>query len=272
MKVRLLFAQVFLIIGLMTTVSGMAQDQAAAPTVSAPPPPPPPPPPLNSTPARAAARGVNRGPFTPPSPPLRMELPRATIYSIWNSEEQLNNYYVNRFISSAGFGGVRMTVPTMQINPDIRLLQEQVVKLDGVNLTAIQPYQIEQLELIGIAKHETPVAFVVNRHSAFIINQTRQTTPSRWSVPTEISGTRSLTDFEKTALDEIKAGKNVADQPQNDGTLFIVGAVRAQEACLQCHTGYKVGEALGALTYRLRPDRAFAQSLATSNPPSASTP
>ncbi len=172
----------------------------------------------------------------------------------------MNNFYVNKFIQSAGFGGVRMTVPTMTVDPSVRLMLGHEIKLDGPVLTAVETYQVDQLELIGLAKHDPPVAFVVNRHSGFLVNRPNQTSATRFSAPLTISGTRALTDFEKSALVEIKAGQNVADQPQADGSRLVVGAVRAQAACIQCHDTYQVGDALGAFSYRLSPASLFDQT------------
>lgn len=180
-----------------------------------------------------------------------MQLIRENTLHIWTSVEQLNNFYVDRFIESAGFGGVRMTVPTMTLDPMLRLLLGRDINLDGIKVTAMESYKIDALELIGIAKHVTPVAFEMNRHSPFLVNQTRQTTPSRWSVEQTISGTRELTDFEKSALTQLNAGKDVAQMNAPDGSLRLVGAVRAQQACLECHSDYKVGEILGAFSFRL---------------------
>jgi len=213
----------------------------------------PPPPPVNAP--MNSGRGVYR---TDPTGP-RITLTQDTAESIWSSEEQMNNFYVNKFIQSAGFGGTRMTVPTMTIGSSIRLLLGQKVKMDGNEITTVKAYKIDQLELIGIAKHDVPMAFVVSRHSGFLINRPNQTTPSRWSAPLTVWGTRQLTDFEKSAVEQIKAGKQVADQPQADGSLLVVGAVRAQEACIQCHDSYKAGDALGAFSFHLSKNIFFDQ-------------
>lgn len=231
----------------------LAQDSnAPAPSPSASsldllPPPPPPLPPSAPGQGRRAGGGLA---YSPESLP-QIYLNQNASLSIWNSEEQMNYFYVNKFIQSAGFGGVRMTVPTMTIDPSIWLVLGQEIELDGAKITAAETFKIDHLELIGIAKHDPPVAFFINRHSAFLINQARQTTPSRFSKPQTISSTRPLTDFEQTALAAIKAGKEVADQPQPDGSLLVVGAVRAQAACIQCHDTYKAGDALGAFSYHL---------------------
>jgi len=257
---QMIVAVVVLFLCPVTATLVLAQ-QFTNPTVvvgEQPPPPPRPPPPPPNTPTNPGRGQPNYGLAGP-----RVILSEATPLSVWNSEEQMNGYYVNKFIQSAGFGGVRMTVPTMTIDSSVNLLLGQEIKMDGAKITTVQAYNINQLELIGIAKHETPVAFVVNRHSEFLINRPNQTTPSRWNVPLTISGTRALTDFEKAALVDIQAGKEVVGQPQADGSLLVVGAVRAQEACIQCHDGYKAGDALGALSYRLSKTTVFNEFVPT---------
>jgi hypothetical protein len=102
---------------------------------------------------------------------------------------------------------------------------------EGASDRITMRYALNSVELIGIARHATPVAFVVNRHGAS--TTTRE---------------RALADFERTALRD--GQEVVAGTSRNER--FVVGAVRAtEEGCLRCHAGTKSGDLLGALSYRL---------------------
>ena len=201
----------------------------------------------------AASDDATSAPVAPVAPPrpAAQPAPRAGRGSApafatpiqWRTAEDMNSYFVKQFIASANFGGARMVAQPMVVDDSMRLLPNDVPSSE--NLSATQPapaaYMIENLELIGIAKHETPVAFVVNRH---ILGNSAQRSPNLT--------TRPLTTFETKALAELHPGVDVAEQTEKDG-LLIVGAVRAQDACLRCHTSSKVGDALGAFSYRLKP-------------------
>jgi hypothetical protein len=191
-------------------------------------------------------------------------LNKNTLLAIWTSEAQMHNYYVNTYIQSAGTGaygaaGSQLSgPPRMTLDPSLRLVLWRSVQLNGANITAIEAYQLDKLELIGLAKHDPPVVFGINRHSAFsTIGSGTNSYPNEPATPT---GIRPLTDFETSALAEIKAGQDVVTQPETDGTCLIVGPVRAQQACIQCHNGYQVGDALGAFTYHLSKVNLFENS------------
>ena len=130
----------------------------------------------------------------------------------------------------------------MQINSQMRLLLTEPVHNDGPTPTTSADYQINRLELIGIAMHDIPLAFVVVRHkdkSASLNN-------------------RPMTDFEASAIKELAAGKQIVDKLDKTDRL-VVGAVRAEQSCIACHAGAKVGDLLGAFSYHL--------SLVVSPPP-----
>ncbi len=203
----------------------------------------------------------------PPKPPLDpgkaipesdVQFKRDVSIGIWPSEADLHEYYVNQYLQSGTIyipvgGNQYQTAHPLFVEPLMRLVLAHNLKFNGANITAIDAYRLDKVELIGIAKHDPPVAFIINRHSAFspLARGFNARSPQQEDAPATPTDIRPLTDFEKTALVEIKAGKDVVDQPGPDGSCVIVGAIRAQEVCLQCHTGYKTGEALGALSYHL---------------------
>ncbi len=154
--------------------------------------------------------------------------------SAWTSEQAMNDAFLLQFNNTGNFGGGRMPAPTMRIDPAMRVLLTDQVQIDGPAKTYSAVYRIYSLELIGIAMHNPPVAFVVVRHKdkAASLNN------------------RILTDFEVSALKELLAGKQVVDQQEKTDRI-VVGAVRAEQSCIQCHDGAKVGDLLGAFSYHL---------------------
>ncbi len=155
-------------------------------------------------------------------PHLQRAMGLPTEMPLWNSESQMQDYFVTCFKASDNFGFKRMPSPEMALN-------------DSMQLTvAGQSYGLDKLELIGVSKHDTPVAFVAKRHAA-----------DSTDFPT-----RPLTDFEKDALAQFAKGKNTASQPEANGRI-VVGAIRAEQSCLQCHPGAKEGDVLGAFSYHL---------------------
>src|SRR5207237_541187 len=62
--------------------------------------------------------------------------------------------------------------------------------------------------------------------------------------------TRPLEAFETRAIDELKKGKELLVET-SAGEMRMVGAIRAKEACIACHKSNKVGDLLGAFTYRV---------------------
>jgi len=144
----------------------------------------------------------------------------------WKSDAAMHEYFVKRFLESAGNGMERMQTPAMAINDSMWLT-------DGLST-----FKLGTLELIGIAKHDSPVAFADLRHRPFAGDKE----------------TRGLTAFETRALKELQGGAELTTQRDRRGRT-VVGAVRAREECLRCHNsngqGYQVGDLLGAFSYRL---------------------
>ncbi len=145
--------------------------------------------------------------------------------------DHLNRYYVDNFLKSPGFGMSRnWQGPANEPPPPSTILMTK--QLDG--LPVATAYNVAVPQLIGIARHNPPVVFVTSRH-----------------LPGGKFATRPLTDFEERALAELTAGREtVVDDNQTHPKM--VGAIRAQEGCLQCHEGSKIGDVLGAFTYDLK--------------------
>jgi hypothetical protein len=152
----------------------------------------------------------------------------------------MNDDFVTQFNNTGNFGGGRMPSPTMRVSPQMRLTLTEEVKGDGPTKKVTAAYRIYSLELIGIAMHKPPVAFVVVRH--------KDNTASL--------NNRALTDFEESGIKQLQEGKQVVDQVVKTERLML-GAVRAEQSCIDCHTGSKIGDVLGAFSYHLVPAVGF---------------
>jgi len=154
----------------------------------------------------------------------------------WKSEKAMNDDFILQFNNTGNFGGSRMPSPTMRIDPGMRLLLTSHYQVDGTDHVDTATYGIHSLELIGIAMHETPVAFVVVHHKTASATLT----------------TRALTESEVKALKALQAGQEIVDEETKTERLVVV-AVRAEQSCISCHSDAKVGDLLGAFTYHLTP-------------------
>jgi hypothetical protein len=145
----------------------------------------------------------------------------------WNSDYALHDYFTNRFLESRGNGPNRMGDDPMQLHDSMRL---------RITSVPTETLKLEVVNLIGVAMHERPEAFMVSNHRSLGL-QIRSRPP---------------TPFEERALLELTSGENVAAHTDATGR-FVVGALRAKAECVQCHRAYKTGDLLGALSYRLIP-------------------
>src|SRR5262249_23194571 len=98
-------------------------------------------------------------------------------------------------------------------------------------------WEAKSVDLIGLIKHPQPVAY-----------------PSAKLPEMAESGkaiTRPLDEFEMVAVNELAAGKEMFVRSR-DGVVRLVGAVRANKSCMDCHDDRKEGDLLGAFSYTLR--------------------
>lgn len=100
-----------------------------------------------------------------------------------------------------------------------------------------EPWRVKTLDLIGLVVHREPVAYVSD--SLPQMDELRR-------VPT-----RRLFSFEEIALAELRKGDDLHAREMPDGSVRMVGAVRALKQCMDCHGGRR-GDLLGAFSYDLR--------------------
>lgn len=149
----------------------------------------------------------------------------------WTSLQGMHADYVDAFVQSDGFGIRRVT-------PMMMLVQGGSVTLDSQRL------RVEDVQLIGIAKHDPPVVypggFLKFQHGdkdqAFLSQAAQR--------PVDVQEQRILASLQK--------GEEVVSKAHAGGVAAF-GAIRATEACLQCHQSKQVGDLLGAFVYRLAP-------------------
>jgi hypothetical protein len=150
----------------------------------------------------------------------------------WASEFEMHGYFFDQFMESPGNGFSRMGMRPMMIWPTMRLTIECESKDKAMSIAQGQ-YKLDSLELIGVAKHPSPVAFVTSNHGSYA----RQT--------------RTLTAFEQEALIQLRGGKTLISRMEDSTHAAVIGTVQAREECLYCHGDYKAGDLLGAFSYRL---------------------
>jgi hypothetical protein len=105
--------------------------------------------------------------------------------------------------------------------------------------TPSEPWTLQTLDLIGVALHEEPVAYV----SEYLPRMDEL----------RAAPTRSLDDFEAAGLTALERGEELFVRDRG-GERRMLGAIRAARQCLACH-GDERGDLLGAFSYRLTQDR-----------------
>lgn len=149
----------------------------------------------------------------------------------WTSLQGMHVDYVKAFVQSEGFGFARVT-------PMMRLVQGGSLMLDSQRL------RVEDVQLIGIAKHDPPVVYA----GGLLKFQHGDEDQAFLSGDAE----RPVNEQELRILASLQEGEEVVGQARAGG-IAAVGAIRATDACLQCHQSKQVGDLLGAFVYRLVP-------------------
>jgi hypothetical protein len=143
---------------------------------------------------------------------------------------RMHDDFVLAFVQSEGFGRMRVT-PMMRV-------------MSGYRTRGDKPLWVQDLEMIGIARHDPPVVF----SSAFQGFQHSEEGMALAARP----GGRSLTDAERADVRVLEEGQRLVVRPQGDA-LRVVGPISAGNECLGCHKDKRAGDLLGAFVYTLRP-------------------
>ena len=149
----------------------------------------------------------------------------------WTSLTAMHANYVEAFVHSDGFG-IRRITPMMQ------LMQSGELRLGEQRL------RVEDVQMIGIAKHDPPVVhqggllkFQHGGQSPVFLPEAAQ---------------RPLNAQEVEAVRRMQAGERIVSLPAA-GALSAIGPIRARSDCLHCHQSKKESDLLGAFVYTLRP-------------------
>ncbi|MES2669504.1 MAG: hypothetical protein V4673_03670 [Pseudomonadota bacterium] len=143
---------------------------------------------------------------------------------------RMHDDFVLAFVQSEGFGRMRVT-PMMRVMSNYRTRGET-------------PLWVQDLQLIGIARHDPPVVF----SSAF---QGFQHSEDGTALAPRRAG-RPLTGTERADVRALEDGQRLVVRPQGDA-LRVVGPISAGDECLGCHKDKRAGDLLGAFVYTLRP-------------------
>jgi hypothetical protein len=99
-----------------------------------------------------------------------------------------------------------------------------------------EEWQLEHLDLISLLKPSGPHAYVSENLPK--LDELRS------------ADTRLLHDFETRALAQLRTDEDVVIE-EVEGAMRMVGALRAGNHCIQCHSARR-GELIGALSYEFR--------------------
>jgi hypothetical protein len=146
----------------------------------------------------------------------------------WESCDEMHDMYTRRFANARGFGLARMPQPGM-------------TDRSGVLDTGRIRYALDSIELVGLLKPGTPIAYVPDLHTE---------RPSAADFKS-----RPLTEAEDAAIAAFRQGRDIVSTRDASGALLCVGALRAKESCVGCHQDKKAGDLLGAFSYRMRENR-----------------
>jgi len=143
---------------------------------------------------------------------------------------RMHDDFVLAFVQSEGFGRMRVT-PMMRTMHDYRTRGET-------------PLWVQDLQLIGIARHDPPVVFSSAFQGFQHADEDATPAPRREGRP--------LTEAERAEVRALEDGQTLVVQPQGDA-LRVTGPIRAAGECLGCHKDKRAGDLLGAFVYTLRP-------------------
>ena len=143
----------------------------------------------------------------------------------------------------------------------IQILHDQILAMEDGS-----EWRIYKSELLGIAEHDQPMVMSTTRavsagHSLARMEESAREKEEIESAKTYAESARkgvrerALNDFEIIALERMKSGETgpwMAEAPDRGvGCFRMMGAIRARQDCLKCHSDYKEGDALGAFVYLL---------------------
>jgi len=158
------------------------------------------------------------------------------------ADDQLSEFHADGvvdFVNPAGFGvadwrrdgiGGRDLTRVIGFQPHAFRQRPQLPERRGAM------WKIEQLQLVSLLKHETPVAYESDNLPR--MDELRE------------ARTRPLNEFEASALEQLRTGEELAVHETRDA-IEMLGSLRAIHVCTDCHQ-VPQQTLLGAFSYRLR--------------------
>lgn len=156
-----------------------------------------------------------------------------SLFSENSKTDKLHNKVMNDIFKSGSFGHVVGSKRAVGFEPHGPTNLEQEI---GASQNDNTDLQLTRLELVSLLRHEEPRVYVAE--TIPLMNELD-------SFPH-----RELNDFETQALSQLVSERDTFMKETSDGAVML-GAVRAADECLQCHTGPR-GRLLGAFTYQFR--------------------
>lgn len=141
-----------------------------------------------------------------------------------------------RFLNRESFGHHFSTERAVEI---AGFLPHAFYQLSRREITPIEPWTVERLELVSLLKFPEPRVYVLDH------------LPRMDELSAKNAPTRELDDFEREALEQLRTTEDVVVNDQHP-EVRMLGALRASSKCLECHNVPR-GALLGAFSYRLRP-------------------
>ena len=164
---------------------------------------------------------------------------RWSSYHFWDKraqdKESLHQMSVTNFVSPESWGFVIEAKKVFGFRPHGFTMPPQNM---GQNFLEDSNLKLTSLQLISPHRFETPRAYVLDH------------LPRMDQLVSEDVPTRELTEFELVSIEQLADANTLVrlQSTPSDG-LEMVGAIRAYESCLDCHS-VRRGDMLGAFTYQ----------------------
>jgi len=152
---------------------------------------------------------------------------------------------VNKFIASDGFGfSRRIPIRVPGIHGTLNRTWASRWHDDKERTTIID------VKLVGLLQEEKPRVYLSEgRIDPTVETEKEQLSDGAWRF------FRQLKSFERIALEQLVTGAQVVRWNNVEGRTQAVGAIRATQSCVECHTKAKEGDLLGAFTYYLEREK-----------------
>ena len=158
-------------------------------------------------------------------------------------------------------GELEQDAPPLKIPELVKVHSDRTDLLFGKNTPAAVPaaltstnadgarerWRLQSIDLLALIEHDRPVVYVTEK---LVASRGHGAAKKTGAVPDKANYARELDFLEHAALEKLTAGDDLYVRSK-ENTLRMVGALRANKQCLDCHAG-KEGDLFGAFSYTLR--------------------